>query len=200
MRVLSNNKAIAVINKVVDAAILSLLWTLCSLPVITIGAASAALYHAVTESLIQDKGYAYKSFFKSLKRSFRQSIFFTIVLLLFVPTFLFIIYFFYHNPMGFFSQFYSVFSLFCLALTALAETYALALIGRFDLTSRQILSLLVKLVFRNLPRSLLVLAAFAVILNFTVIYPFLLLIAPSGYALIVTLLMEDSVKKYIHIP
>lgn len=199
MRELSNNKVIAIINKLVDAVILSLLWVLCSLPLITIGASSAALYQAVTESVIEDKGYAYKLFFKSFKLSFRQSIFFTVVFLLFTVTFLFIIYFFYHNPMGFFSQVYSVFSLFCLALTALAGTYAFALIGSFELTSRQILSLLVRLIFRNLPRSLLILIAFALIVNFTISYPFLLFAAPSGYALIVSLLMKRPVKKYIHI-
>lgn len=199
MRELSNNKVIFVINKVVDAIILSLLWALCSLPVITFGASSAALHRAVTDSLLQDRGYAYKSFFKSFKLSFRQSIFFTVISLLFSATFLFVIYFFYHNPMGFFSQVYSVFCLFCLALTALAGTYAFALIGRFDLTSKQILSLTFKLVFRNLLRSLLLLIVFAVIVNFTISYPFLLLILPSGYALIVSLLMEGPVKKYINI-
>jgi len=199
MRELSNNKVISVINKVVDAVILSLLWVLCSLPVITIGASSAALYHAVSESVIQDKGYAYKSFFKSFKLSFRQSIFFTVAFLLFATTFLFIIFFFYYNPMGLFSQVYSVFCLFCLALTALGHTYVFALIGRFDLTSRQILSLLVRLIFRNLPRSLLILIVFALLLNFTISYPFLLLIAPCGYVLIVSLLMESPVKRYIRI-
>lgn len=199
MRELSNNKVISLINKLVDAVILSLLWTLCSLPVITIGASSAALYHAVTESLLQDKGYAYKSFLKSLKLSFRQSIFFTIVFLLFAATFLFIIFFFYNNPMGFFSQVYSVFCLFCLALTALAGTYAFSLIGRFDLTSKQVLSLVAKFIFRNLLRSLLLLIVFGLIVNFTVSYPFLLLILPSGYALIASLLMEGPVKKYINI-
>lgn len=197
MRELSNNKVIAVINKVVDSIILSLLWTLCSLPVVTIGAASAALYHAVTESVIQDKGYAYKLFFKSFKLSFRQSIFFTIVFLLFAATFLFIIFFFYQNPMGFFSQVYSVFCLFCLALVALAGTYAFSLLGHFELSTRQILSLVVRLIFRNLLRSLLILAAFALVLNFTIAYPFLLLIVPSGYTLIVSLLMDGPVKRFI---
>lgn len=197
MRELSNNKVVYFINKLVDMVILSLLWVLCSLPVFTVGASSAALYHAVTETIIHDKGYAYKDFFRNFKSSFRQSIFFTLVTLLFLAAFGFIIYFCYHNPMGFFTRLYSVFALFCLALTMLAEIYSFAMIGRFQLTTQQILSLLVKMIFKNLPHSLLLIVVFAVVLDFTIMYPFLLLITPSAFSFLVSAVTEPAFKRFI---
>lgn len=61
------------IGKLGDLMILNLLWTLCSLPVFTIGASTTALYY-VTLKLAKDEGDStIASFFRSFKANFTQA-------------------------------------------------------------------------------------------------------------------------------
>ena len=55
-----------------DLVILNLLTLLCSLPVITAGAASTALFYAVTK-LRRDEGNIYKAYFRSFRDNFLQA-------------------------------------------------------------------------------------------------------------------------------
>lgn len=58
---------------VADIMILHLLWLICSIPIITIGASSTALYYACMKRIRTDEGYITTNFFKSFKQNFRQS-------------------------------------------------------------------------------------------------------------------------------
>lgn len=58
---------VTILNKAADMVILSVLWCVCSLPVLTIGAASAALYHTSIRVLRQNRGYAFATFRDSFK-------------------------------------------------------------------------------------------------------------------------------------
>lgn len=58
---------------VADVMILHLLWLVCSIPIITIGASSTALYYSCMKRIRTDEGYITTNFFKSFKQNFRQS-------------------------------------------------------------------------------------------------------------------------------
>lgn len=69
------------IGKFWDIIVLSILWTICSIPIFTIGASTTAMYY-VTLKLVRDEdGYTFRSFFKSFKENFKQS---TIIWLIFL--------------------------------------------------------------------------------------------------------------------
>lgn len=69
------------IGKFWDVILLSILWTICSIPVFTIGATTTAMYY-VTLKLVRDEdGYTIRSFFKSFKENFKQA---TIIWLIFL--------------------------------------------------------------------------------------------------------------------
>lgn len=61
------------LDKLGDTLILSLLWLVCSLPLVTIGASSTALYYATIKS-IQNEGSVVKDFFRSFRQNFKQSL------------------------------------------------------------------------------------------------------------------------------
>lgn len=61
------------LNKMADVLIVSLLWLLCCLPVLTIGASTTALYYASMKS-IWGEGSITKNFFKSFRENIKQSI------------------------------------------------------------------------------------------------------------------------------
>ena len=68
-----NNKPMSVLQRVMDAWILGVLWLLCSVPVFTAGAASTAFYYAYHKCVRRGLGYAWREFFNSFKSNFKQA-------------------------------------------------------------------------------------------------------------------------------
>lgn len=83
-------------GRVADVFFLTVFWAVCSLPVITIGASTTALYYVSLKMVKNREGYIGRSFFKAFKDNFMQS---TAVwmIMLFIGIFLSAdLYFFYH--------------------------------------------------------------------------------------------------------
>ncbi len=68
-----DNKFMSVLLRVTDGVILGLLWLICSLPVVTAGAASTAFYYAYDKTVCRKMGYAWRSFFDGLRTNFKQA-------------------------------------------------------------------------------------------------------------------------------
>ncbi|MCR5331139.1 MAG: DUF624 domain-containing protein [Lachnospiraceae bacterium] len=77
------NAFFTTINKIVDTIWLSLLWTICSLPLFTIGPASCGLYYATVKVTRRNRSYVTKEFFKSFKQNFRTGAPASIIFLVF---------------------------------------------------------------------------------------------------------------------
>ncbi|ADL03151.1 YesL family protein [Lacrimispora saccharolytica] len=69
------------IGKFGDLIILNILWLVCSIPVITIGASTTAVYYVTLKLARDDDGYTIRSFFKSFKENFKQSTVIWLILL-----------------------------------------------------------------------------------------------------------------------
>lgn len=69
---MSDSPVIAFLNKLTDLVLLNVLWLICSIPVITIGASTTAMYYVSITSIRSGDGYVVRRFFKSFKESFRQ--------------------------------------------------------------------------------------------------------------------------------
>ena len=52
---------------------LNLLWLICSLPIVTIGASTTALYYATLKIADDEHSYVARMFFRSFKENFRQA-------------------------------------------------------------------------------------------------------------------------------
>ena len=63
-----------IMNTVADLVIINLLWLVCSLPIITIGAASVAAHYAC-QKLLRSEGSIVRNFFASFKLNFKQATF-----------------------------------------------------------------------------------------------------------------------------
>lgn len=61
------------IGKFWDVLIVNLLWVICSIPIITIGPATTAMYYVTLKLARDDDGYTIRSFFKSFKENFKQA-------------------------------------------------------------------------------------------------------------------------------
>lgn len=60
-------------NRVGDLFTLNILWIICSIPIITIGASTTALYYVDLKLLNNEECYIIKSFFKAFKENFKKS-------------------------------------------------------------------------------------------------------------------------------
>lgn len=77
------NAVFCFINKIIDLVVLSLVWALCCIPIITIGPACAALYYAVVKSVRRQRSYAVREFFRAFRENMKKGIAVHLVLLLF---------------------------------------------------------------------------------------------------------------------
>lgn len=62
-----------VLNRISDLVILNVLWFICCLPIVTIGASTTALYYVTIKIVNEEDAYVAKNFFKSFKENFLQS-------------------------------------------------------------------------------------------------------------------------------
>ena len=69
---MSDSPVIAFLNKLTDLVLLNVLWLISSVPIITIGASTTAMYYVSITSIRSGDGYVVRRFFKSFKDSFRQ--------------------------------------------------------------------------------------------------------------------------------
>lgn len=62
-----------IFSKTADAMLLSILWTVYSLPVFTIGASTTALYYTMHKCLYQNRSYVGKEFRSSFRENFKRT-------------------------------------------------------------------------------------------------------------------------------
>lgn len=61
------------LNFIADVVILHFLWLICSLPLVTIGASTTALYYAMMKRIRTNEGQITGNFMKSFKQNFKQA-------------------------------------------------------------------------------------------------------------------------------
>lgn len=73
------NKLMQAITRLTDLLILSILWTVCSIPLVTIGPATAALYYVILKMTDDSESSILASFFRSFRQNFRQGTILTVI-------------------------------------------------------------------------------------------------------------------------
>lgn len=79
---ITDNIIVRALSKICDMVCLNILWLICSIPIITIGASTAALYTVMLKMVKNEEGYIFRGFFKAFKSNFKQSTIMWIVILL----------------------------------------------------------------------------------------------------------------------
>ena len=142
-------------GRLADFIILNLLWVVCSIPIITIGASTTALYTVMLKLVKNEEGYIAKGFLKALKENFKQStimwIIFLLISIVFVVDFVSIKLM--SDEIGGILQ---ILFLFMGALLAAWMVYAFALQARFVNTVKNTLKNAMILVFAKLPFTVLI--------------------------------------------
>lgn len=61
------------VSKLTDLVILNILFLICCIPIVTIGAATTALYSVTKKMTKKNEGYIVKNYFRQFKENFKQS-------------------------------------------------------------------------------------------------------------------------------
>ena len=77
-----DNKFLRLLVLILDVVLLSLLWTVTSLPIVTMGASTAALYHTVDKVLRREEGGLWKEYWRVFARDFKRATGLWLILLL----------------------------------------------------------------------------------------------------------------------
>lgn len=160
-----DSKFMQAMSRVCDLLILNLIFLLSCIPVITIGAASTALYTVCFRFGTEREQGVVKSYFRAFRENFKQATVLWLILMLCGGTACWNAVFFYQMPSPLHYAFILFAGLFVLAL--LIAAYVFPLLSQFSNDSRSTLKNALILSIAYLPRS----AVIAAIL----VFPFVLL-------------------------
>ncbi len=68
-----DNTVMRFITKITYSAYLNILWFICCIPIVTIGASTTALFYVTLKMADNEEGNLAKSFFRSFRENFKQS-------------------------------------------------------------------------------------------------------------------------------
>ena len=193
-----DNMFFTIVNKVCDIVVVSILWIICCIPVITAGAATTALYDTVYRNIRNNRGYCYKGFFKCLIDNFKNTvqasiIFFVLTVITICDVFIL------HNNVDKISQFAELQFVFLgfWILIMIWAVWTFAMTARFENSWKITLKNGGLMFFAHLPMSLAMAVIFAVSVFVVSIIPILIVVLPVGGMFINSLMIEKAFKRLI---
>lgn len=186
------------INKIINCAYLSILWLIFSLPIITVGASTTALYYTTNKVIRNNRGYVFQQFWHSFKTSFKQS---TIMWLIYLVIALIL---YYDGEIMLLltekSNFGTMANLFFKAMMILISIwmiYVLTYIARFEAPLKTVAKNAAFMAIRHLPKTLLIALIFAVAVFAVWFMYILIIIVPTLAAWAISYFMEKTFELYM---
>lgn len=196
----NGSKFMNALTKSGNALLLNLLFILCSLPVITIGASISAYYYAMVKTVRRERSYAATEFFNGFKRSLLKGSLFTVAVLGAIVLLWFDREYFAHSGQEF--AFVAVAVLDVLAILLLFfMIWIFPVISRFNLKIKEIFKLTLALAFKNPLSSLILIIGNGGCLYICYLFPVsFTLFLPCIWCFLATYVIEPVFKKYIKEP
>ena len=193
-----NNVFFRFMGRISDLMILNFLWIICSIPIITIGASTTALYDTTLKLIDETEGYLFKNFLKSYKQNFKKATIIWIGVLF--------IFFIIGVNLAFWIQFKSItgyitvsIMLFMLFLFLFTEIYLFPILSKFNKSIKDTVKYAFILSMKYLPYSLIIMVISSIFIVLTVIFPFTILfmifVGVAFYAYISSYLFGIIFKK-----
>ena len=192
------NDLMSTIAKVADSVTLGVLWLICSLPVFTAGAASAAFYFAFNRCIRQNSGYAWKTFFNAFKGNFKQATQIWLILLGLIVMMLLDFYL-----LGSMKDVLSFAPVILAAIIALLliclmwGLYLFAYLARFENPNKAVMKNSAVIMLLNMPWSIMLLLLFAVAVACFLFVPLVSLFTPTLYIFLANKILERIFRKYM---
>lgn len=197
-----DNGFFSFMGKVWDMIVLSLLWVVLCIPIITIGPATTALYYTVVKVIRRERGYIFREFFHSFKDNFKLGSIITVIY--FVLAYILYVDYFYANGLKEVNptQAYIFLAGFnAIAIIAIAVlAYIFPVLSRFTLNFKGLLKISFLMAIKHIFTTIaLVIIIGASGLALYIVIPSILFM-PSLCCLLCSFLLERVFKKYTPVP
>ncbi|MBR0474562.1 MAG: YesL family protein [Erysipelotrichaceae bacterium] len=191
---------IKMLETIANMLIVSFLWVLFSLPVITITASCSALYHTTNKIIFGvGKGNGvFKDFFETYKQNLIPGIklsLITVVAILFVLEGLWTGYQFY--KVSIFGMLYFMLGILITFVVVPVIVYAPILLSRFDAPILSIIRMSAYFVLKKPLKAILIVILLAIMVLFVDVVPLALLIVPALYIDLIRGLVEKDMQAFI---
>lgn len=191
-----DNGFFTTLGKIVDIVIVSVVWLLLCIPLVTIGPATTALYYTIVKVIRRERGYVMREFFSSFKSNFKVGAISGIFIILASLMLLFDRSFAKTMEGNFGIALFSIFNALIFILISVT-IYVFPLLSRFKISVLQLFKTSLFMAMKHLPTTILLVLVTAVFALGTYILPIAVLITPGLCLLLWSLLMERIFKKYM---
>ena len=198
-----DNKFFTGMSKIFDMLVLSLLWLILCLPIITIGPASTAFYYTVVKVIRRERSYLLKEFFRSFRLNFKQGAILTLIYVVFIVVayvdFRYAITLIEEGKQSG-SMMLGIFIVLTV-FVIFSVIYVFPVLSRFTVTIKNLFKWAFFLSIRHIGWTLLIgvmFVGFGIIMFFSFFWmPPLVIILPGVYTLVASFPMEKVLKKYM---
>lgn len=189
---------IQIFNKIADCICLSVLWLISSLPVITIGSSTTALYYSMNKCIRRSEGGIWNTFWHSFRMNFKQATVLWLLLLLIYGVLGVCCYSSYLMCLsGNLPKEMLYFLLAVLAVVTIWASFVFPYLAKFQNTNRLILKNCVYIALMNFPVGLLNLLLMLLFVVAVVIFPLAIVCAPGIYMVLSCYKLEPVFQKYM---
>lgn len=182
------------LGKAVDFVGLSLCCVFCSLPIITLGPALAALYQAVVKTFRYGDNTPFKTFFSSFRKNLKEGIILTLICIPFIFLFSYGYMIMKDNSSDRLGAFMFTFYYVLLLLPAGIILNIFPLLARFDMSIKDILKTAIMLTFMHLFSTVIIVLLSLELAIWTISYYSPAFITPSLWALLSSFFLEKNYK------
>lgn len=184
------------LSKFTDCICLSLLYFVSCIPIVTIGAASTALYYTVHKVLRHDRGYLFRDYTASFRDNFKQVTPVWLVAAVIGGVLGIDLYVVNYNiTAGSLFQALSMLFLVGSAVWFAWVSYLFPYMARFENTRKQSMKNAILMVVAHLPMTILMLVVTVAVILLLCIAPFLVFILPAVYAWVQSYILERIFRK-----
>lgn len=186
--------------KLWDIIILSILFCICSIPIVTFGINSSALYYTMVKAVIPGEGHVVRTYFKGFKQNMKQGFGMGILFEAVLAILAFSLYVIFVNDMGVIGIIFGIAFIIFIAGVIMIMAYAFPLAGRFDNSVGGIIanSLLIAMENWKEAVSMFILEAFLLVaLAFVLYVPFVVLIVPGLVVWMQAKMLETLLLSYM---
>lgn len=196
----TDGKLMENLGKASDTVLLGVLWLICCIPIITIGASTTAAYYTYTKVIKRQTGSLLQQFFHAFKGNLRDGFILNLCFLLVQGILGFNIYETYKG-IDMNSSFFQVALLFLyvllMAIAICSAFYCYAFLSRFEQKAMTLFRIAIHAAMSNMLNTLGLFAAFLVMAVVIVVFPIGIIFLPGIFLWVYYCLLEPLLRKYM---
>lgn len=189
---------IGFLNKVVDCVFLSVLWIIFSIPLVTMGAATSALYYTAYKVIRYDRSHVLKEFWRAFISNFKKATVVGIALLVFFTVIIQNVYLY---AGGFFegliSKPFLIFNVVFGGVVLMWALHVFPFLSRFENKLKRSLMNCVYFSIRHFVTTVFLLVLLIVAMIVLFLFPVAVVIVPALYMLLASFLLEPIYRRYM---